>query len=126
MKTNTVYRVEHSFYLDDGPFTSSHSPVGYGVEVCPTHPSIVDDTGFNIMNWPNSLVCGCSSIEMLRHWFNNDEWVRALNVARFCIAVYEVPTNELYHGKSGTQVAFVNDDEYRKERISILKLLDIR
>lgn len=97
----------------------------YSVPITAKHPNIVNDVGFTAGNFPFGLVCGCETMEMLCHWFNTDEWVEALHVAGFHIAVYVVPDDEYHRTKSGTQVAFFNYAEYLVETHSVLKLLDI-
>lgn len=124
MKSHLAYRVQHTSDPINGPFQGYLAPVGYGVEVSSSHPSIVDDAGFHSINWPFAMVCGCETLEMLRHWFNDAEWIMALDAAGFHIAVYYVPEDEYHRTKSGTQVAFHSLSEYLVETLSVLTLLD--
>ncbi len=108
-----IYRIEHE-HTREGAFVSEHAPIGYDRPINVEHPSIITDTeeSRNGHDFQHSYVCGCTSLEGLRWWFDDREWLHELHTCGFVIGMYDVPPELILYGKSGTQVAFYRSDEY--------------
>ena len=120
---HTIYRVEHKG-SKEGPFCGSYAPRGFVIPITSEHPNITTDViKCRGEYFPFSYVCGCLSLDMLRHWFGDNEWITALSIAHYEIAVYEVPNDDVLFTHSNTQVAFYQTEAYRVSGISILTLL---
>ncbi len=115
MDTYTIYRVEDS--KGNGPFTKisqteqQRNILLHHVADYTVHPLAPHDCGYrNASDIPFCMVCGCESLDILKHWFPTPDVITVLEELEMKINVYVVESSDVRVSKSGLQVMFSSND----------------
>lgn len=114
---------------------------GTGMYTSYNFPSFHDIAGFDDTNHPTPMMdsllmsnlgyndnmsshhFGFGSVDQLRRWIYNDDWLRQLHNAGFILVTYDVPDEYVFLGN--TQCVFTKCFAYKREEHSIVRFFSL-